>query len=194
MPNNNFGLYAWAVLAVAAAGFILFGLAMYAINRRRRTEQLQILFGPEYDRAVRLYRDRGRAEDALDSRRRKLNELGVHPLNDAERNSFQTEWLAIQSASPNDPGSTLLRADHLLTDIMRAEGCPADDPDQRNVDLALIHPLIADDYRSAGAVIDRQNLGLATPEESRRALIRFSNIFDSILGESDLRARLRKVS
>ena len=90
MPNN-FGLYVWAVVAVAAAAFILFGVAMYAANRRRRTEQLQILFGPEYERAVRLYGDQTRAEEALESRRQRLNELGVHELDDLERDRFLKE-------------------------------------------------------------------------------------------------------
>src|SRR5262249_7705431 len=136
----------------------------------------------------------GRAEEALESRRRRLNELGVHALDDSERDKFLMEWVAIQAASPNDPGNTLLRADQLLTQIMRAEGCPADDPDERTVDLALLHPLIAEESRAVSAVSDRRNLGLATPEVCRRAVNRFSNIFDSILGQSDLRRRLRKVS
>ena len=193
MPNN-FGLYAWAVVAVSAAAFILFAIAMYAVNRRRRTEQLQILFGPEYDRAVRLYGDKNRAEEALMSRRRRLSELGVHHLNEAERERYLMEWVGIQAASANDPAKTLLRADELLTEIMRAEGSPADDPDERKLDIALIHPLVAEEYRASSAVIERQKRGIATSEECRRAIIRFSNIFDSILGESDLRQRLRKVS
>ena len=193
MPNN-FGLYTWALVAVVAAVVILFVVAMVAVNRRRRSEQLQILFGPEYDRALRLYGDRRRAEEALESRRKRLNDLGVHELGDAERDRFLMQWVGIQAASANDPAGTLLRADTLLTEIMRAEGCPAEDPDERKVDLALIHPLIAEDYRVASTTIDRQRMGLATQEECRRAIIRFSNIFDSVLGESDLRKRLRKVS
>jgi hypothetical protein len=194
MPNNNIGLYTWAVVAVVAAAVILFAIAMVAVSRRRRSEQLQILFGPEYGRAIRLYGDRRRAEDALQNRRKRLNELGIHELSDAERDRFLMQWVGIQAASPNDPGSTLLRADALLTEIMRTEGCPAEDPDERKVDLALMHPLVAEDYRVSSTTIDRQRMGLATSEECRRALIRFSNIFDSILGESDLRKRLRKVS
>jgi len=196
MPTNgsNFGLYVWAVVAVAAAAFILFGIAMYAVNRRRRSEQLQILFGPEYDRAIRLYGDKRRAEEALDNRRKHLEQMGVHELNETERDRYLMEWTGIQAASANDPPNTLFRADRLLTEIMRAEGCPADDPDERKVDMALIHPMVAEEYRAASTVLDRQRLGLATPEECRRAIIRFSTIFDAILGPSDLRRRLRKVS
>ena len=62
------------------------------------------------------------------------------------------------------------------------------------IDLALVHPTVAEEYRAASDVISRSNLGLATPEENRRAIIRFSNIFDTILGESDLRSRLRRAS
>jgi hypothetical protein len=83
MPN--IGLYVWAVIAVAAAGFILLGVALTAAKRRARTEQLQILFGPEYDRAVHLYEDKSRAEAALESRRRRLEGFGVHELSDTTR-------------------------------------------------------------------------------------------------------------
>jgi hypothetical protein len=192
MPN--IGLYVWAVIAVAAAGFILLGVAVTAAKRRARTEQLQILFGPEYDRAVRLYEDKNRAEAALESRRRRLEGFGVHELSDSDRDRFLMEWARIQSASPVSSGTTLIQADALLARIMEAEGCPVEDDDDRKIDLALVHPTIAEEYRVASDVIARNSLGLATPEESRRAVIRFSNIFDTILGESDLRQRLRRAS
>src|SRR5581483_8673565 len=92
MPNN-FGLYTWALVAVVAAVVILFVIAMVAVNRRRRSEQLQILFGPEYDRAIRLYGDKRRAEEALENRRKRLNDLGVHELDDAERDRFLMQWV-----------------------------------------------------------------------------------------------------
>jgi len=192
MPN--LGLYVWAVVAVAAAALILLSVAITASARRRRTEQLQILFGPEYERALRLYDDKERAEDALGSRRKRLEELGVHELNPAERDRYLLEWMNIRAAAPNDPVSTLNRADKLLAEIMRAEGSRTVDPLEHRLDIALIHPMIAEEYRAASDVIDRLNMRLASPEECRRAVIRFSNIFDSLLGESDLGERLRKAS
>jgi len=188
MPN---GLYTWAVLAVVAAAAILIGVAITISRQRRRTEQLQLLFGSEYDRAVRLYGDQDRAERALEGRRRRLQDFGVHELDEAEREQFLREWQLIQASSANDPTSLLIRADSLLTEVMRAEGCPADDSTERKVDLGLMHPSIAEEYRLANDVVERQTLGLTTPEERRGAIGRYTRIFESILGEPE---HLRRVA
>ena len=192
MPNP--GLYAWSAVVFVAALCIIVGVGVTAVQRRRRTEQLRFLFGPEYDRAVRLYRDPRRAEAALEQRRRRLSEMGVHELSTAERDEFRNTWASIQAASLSDPAIALDRADTLLAHVLRAEGCTTVDPDERKIDLALIHPSLADDYRLASDIIAEAKLGRATPEECRRAMLRFARIFDAILGEPDLRARLQKVS
>ena len=192
MPN--LGPYTWSVVAVVAAFVILSALALTAIRRRQRSEQLKVLFGPEYDRALRLYGDRNRAEAALENRRKRLAEMHIHELPAEARDRFKAEWAAIQAASPSDPAASLERADTLLADILRAEGCTTVDPDERKIDLALMHPSVAEDYREASEVISGCQLGRVGPEQCRSAVMRFARIFDSILGETDLRARLQKVS
>jgi hypothetical protein len=182
------------VIAVSAAAAILIAMACYAWRRNQRSAQLQLLFGPEYDRAVRLYGDRDRAEQALESRRKRLADFGVHELSDAEREKFLANWRSIQSTSAADPATLIARADGLLAEVMRAEGCPVDDPDERKVDLALVHPFVAEDYRDASDTLERRRLGLATIEECRRAADNFSRVFDSILGSDELRDHLKKVS
>ena len=191
---SDLGPYVWSVMAVSAAAAILITMAFQAWRRNQRSEQLRLLFGPEYDRAVRLYGDRHRAEHALESRRKRLAEFGVHELGEAERGRFLTNWRSIQSGSISDPATAIVRADVLLADVMRAEGYPVDDPGERKVDLALVHPSIAEDYRNASDIIERQRLGLATPEECGQAVDNFSRIFDSILGTDQLRDHLKKVS
>ena len=192
MPNM--GPYTWYVVAVMAALLILVAVGLTAIRRRKRAEQLRLLFGPEYDRAIRLYGDRRRAEEALEHRRKRLSDMHIHELSPADRDSFRAQWSAIQATSPADPAMTLDRADALLSDILRAEGCTTVDPDERKIDLCLMHPKVAEDYRAATEVIAMRNLGRATPEECRRAMMRFAKIFDVLLGEPDLRTRLQKVS
>jgi hypothetical protein len=191
---TDIGLYVWAVVAVSAAAAILVAMALYAWRRNQRSVQLRLLFGSEYDRAVRLYGDRHRAEQALESRRRRLADFGVHELSEAERERFLANWRSIQSTSAADPGTVIVRAEVLLAEVMRAEGYPLDDPGERKVDLALVHPSIAEDYRNASDTLERQRLGLATKEECRRAADNFSRVFDSILGTDQLRDRLKKVS
>jgi hypothetical protein len=192
MPN--LGLYVWSVIAVSAAAFILLGVAAVLWRHRNRTEQLRIIFGPEYDRAVRLYGTKARAETALESRRRRVREMGVHELSEAERDGFLMEWATIQSTATDNPVKTLVQANDLLSKIMESQGCHTDDEDIRKMDLALLHPAAADDYRAATNVLDRYRLGLATSEEIQGGVARFSDIFDQILGRADLRQRLRKVS
>jgi hypothetical protein len=191
---ENLTPYVWSIVAVVAAAAILLAVASVVMKRRHRSEELQILFGPEYDRAVRLYGDKERAERALESRRRRLSEFGVHELDEGQREHYLNEWRVIERGTSIDPAATLVRADQLLTEIMRAEGCPADDPAERKVDLALTHPTVAEDYRLASDTVERQRLGQATVDECRSAVLRYSNIFGSILGGADLRERLRKVS
>jgi hypothetical protein len=186
--------YIWSVIAVSAAAAILIAMAFYAWRRNQRSEQLRLLFGSEYDRAVHLYGDRHRAEQALDSRRKRLADFGVHELGEAERQRFLANWRMIQSGSTTDPATVIVRADVLLADVMRAEGYPVDDPGERKVDLALVHPSIAEDYRNASDILERQRLGLATPDECRHAVDNFSRVFDSILGTDQLRDHLKKVS
>jgi hypothetical protein len=192
MPN--IGPYTWSVVAVVAALTILLVVAVTAVRRRRTAEQLRMLFGPEYDRAIRLYGDRSRAEAALEHRRKRLAEMAIHELPPVERDRFRAEWAAIQAASPADSAMTLERADGLLAEILRAEGCTTVDPDERKIDLSLLHPNVAEDYRAATEAVAGRNFGRTTPEECRRAMMRFASIFDVILGEPDLRARLQKVS
>ncbi len=192
MPN--LGPYTWSVVAVVVALFIVSAVGLTAMRRRKRSEQLKSLFGPEYDRALRLYGDRSRAEAALENRRRRLAEMRVHELAPADRDRFRSEWVAIQTASSTDPAAALQRADGLLSEILRAEGCTTVDPDERQIDLSLIHPNVAEEYRAASEVITGRQIGRATAEECRRGVQRFSSILDVILGETNLRARLQRVS
>jgi len=186
--------YLWTAIAICAVGSTIGGLALAAARRRSRTEVLQTLFGQEYNRALRRYGDKSSAEAALESRRKRLEDLGVHELGSIEQDEYLQDWATIQFTAPNDPMSTMIRADSLLMEIMRAEGCPAEDAEERKIDLALMHPTVAEEYRSASDVLDRQRLGLASREECQRAVLRYGTIFDSILGQADLNARLKKVS
>jgi hypothetical protein len=187
------GLYIWMVVATTVAAAILATIAVHAWQRRKGSEQLQLLFGPEYDRAVRLYGSRRRAELALESRRKRLEELNVHELSDLEREQFLLDWRAIRETAMTE-SAKLHRSNDLLTEILRAEGCLVEDADQRDVDVALVHPTIAQDYRAATEVQELHRLGLATSDECRSAMVRYTRIFESVLGDSEIRDRLKKVS
>lgn len=191
---SDIGLYTWSVVAVSAAAAILFTIGAYAWKRNRKSEQLRLLFGAEYDRAVRLYGDQQRAEKALESRRKRLEEFGVHELSELDRDRLRARWQMIYSNGAADPANIMVQADVLLAEVMRTEGYPLADAGERQVDLALLHPTIAEDYRQAVDVLERHRLGIATPDDRRSAVRSFSRIFDSILGPADIRDRLKKVS
>jgi hypothetical protein len=103
------------------------------------------------------------------------------------------EWDVIEESRASDPEGTLIRADQLLTEVLRAEGCSVDDEAARHADLALMHPTIAEEYRMGNDVLDRLRLGLATRDECHHAVSHYSRIFETVLGTSTT-DRLRKVS
>jgi hypothetical protein len=173
---------------------ILLALAVTATRRRRKAEELKLLFGPEYDRAVHLYGDRKRAEAALENRRKRLDNMGIHELSNAERDRFRIEWESIKTSSQGDAAIAVQRADTLLTDILRAEGCATVDPDERKIDLSLMHPKVAEEYRLATEAIAGPDGARPSAIAASRAMARFSNIFDVILGDNNTVSGLRKAS
>jgi hypothetical protein len=186
--------WVWFVAVICAAGAILFAMGIYVWALRKRVELLQRLFGSVYENSVRVYGSQRDAERALESHHKRLEDCGVHQLSDNERKRFQEEWRSIQKSFSADPANLTVQADDLLGEIMRAQGCPVETADERNLDLTLLYPRVAEKYRVASNVLERQRLGIATFEDRRQIVTGFSDIFDWILGGEEPESRPRKVS
>src|SRR5438477_1639346 len=67
---------------------VVIAAAWWYTQQRRRSKQLRHQFGPEYERAVDQYGERGRAEEALSARAERVEQLHIRPL--ARRTALAT--------------------------------------------------------------------------------------------------------
>jgi hypothetical protein len=172
--------WAWIVIAVAAAIVIL--LAVFAAVRAGRTRRLREGFGPEYDRTLESTGDRSAAEQELQERRERREELDIRELSPAARERYLEEWRTVQVRFVDDPGGSVGDADRLVQDVMGERGYPTDDFDQRAADVSVDHPHVVEHYRAAHAVWAANERGEATTEELRQSLVHYRALFDELLG------------
>src|SRR4051812_33239093 len=107
-------------LIVAIAALVVVGAILFLVQRRRRSTNLRSTFGPEYDRTVQDVGDRHKAEAELAERQRRVSRLEIRELSPSERDRFIGAWRSIQAEFVDQPRQALIKADDLLTDLMRA--------------------------------------------------------------------------
>src|SRR5207245_523828 len=93
-----------------------------------------------------------------------------------------TRWRHLQIEFVDRPRQAVEGADKLVTAVMRAEGYPEGDFDQRLADASVDHPQVISDYRTARRIADRSRAGEATTEELRRSLVLYRSLFQELLG------------
>ncbi|MCD2189007.1 hypothetical protein [Actinomycetospora soli] len=169
------------VVVVVLAALIGGGLA---IARKRRSQQLQEEFGPEYDRVVEGSGSRGEAEKELAERRKRHQQLDLKPVDPQTRERFRGDWKRIQGEFVDDPGGAVEKADSLVTTIMRERGYPVDDFDQRANDISVEHPRVVENYREARRVRDAQRDGSADTEDLRGAVTSYRSLVEALLDDS----------
>ena len=162
-----------AVVVVAIAAWVLF--------RQQRSKKLRSHFGPEYDHAVSTYGSSSKAEDALLSRQKRIDNLHIHPLDPADRDRYADQWHDVQARFVDDPSDSVEHADQLVSDVMHARGYPMADFDRRAEDLSVEHPAVVRNYRAAHAIALRRQHGEASTEELRQAVVYYRDLFDELL-------------
>jgi FtsZ-interacting cell division protein ZipA len=162
------------VLALAAAGFML--------SRRKRSEQLQEHYGPEYERTLASTGDRRAAEAELTEREKRHRELDVRDLRPEERDRFAGSWTTIQREFVDDPVQSVRKADALVVDIMRTRGYPVDDFERRAEDLSVKHPQVVERYREAREIRLATESGAADTEQQRHAVTSYRTLIEALLG------------
>ena len=164
-----------AAIAVAAA------LAWYGW-RKERSKKLRSRFGPEYERAVQEYGASSDAEKELLARQKRVEQIPIHSLSKAERDSFATQWLRVQTLFVDDPVESIREADRLVCDVMRARGYPMADFERRANDLSVDHANVVRTYRAAHDVALRLNdTKNVNTEDMRRALVSYRELVDELL-------------
>jgi hypothetical protein len=168
-------------ILIALVGIAIVILLAWLIRRKNHTDDLRQKFGPEYDYAIHTQGDLRKAEQALEERSKKVNELNIHNLENNFQERYTAEWMDIQSLFVDDPKGAVEWANRLITEVMVARGFPVEDFEQRAADLSVLFPEQVRNYRTANEiVIKNQNDGTST-EELRQALVDYHSIFEVLL-------------
>jgi hypothetical protein len=181
MINDTAELWIIVALAALLIGTVV-AIATSRRRSRRRSAELQRQFGPEYDRAVEEHGSPARAERALAARARRVQHFQFHALDAATRARFSSEWSRIQTQFVDDPAVAVASADELINQVMRAQGYPTDDFEQRVADLSVEHPAVVQHYRAAHQLSESKNNGLNT-EDLRQAVVHYRVLFSDLLQE-----------
>ena len=168
-------------LIILIAVIVIAAVAVFAYMAKRRSAALRTRFGPEYDRAVREYGNRTRAEKALDRRTERTGKYNIHSLTFEEQRRFADEWRHTQARFVDNPSLAIQEADHLVCEVMRDCGYPMADFDRRTEDLSVDHARVVRNYRAAHDIAKKQEDGRATTEDLRQAMVFYRELFDELL-------------
>jgi hypothetical protein len=174
---------ALVVIIVLAVVVIAVGLAAY-LYQKRRTNQLQERFGPEYGRTLEEAGDRRAAERELHARQKRVAQLDVHPITGEHAERYRMEWNELQSRFVDEPSGAVAEADRLVVRMMRESGYPIDDFDQRVDDISVDHPEVAQNYRAAHRIAVANSQGQADTEDLRQAVTAYRRLIDVLIDDS----------
>jgi hypothetical protein len=170
-----------ALLIILIAVVVIAAIAMWGFTQKRRTDALRHRFGPEYDRAVREYGRRSRAERELVHRAERTEKYSIRPLTMEEQHRFSEEWRTTQARFVDDPALAIREGDHLVCEVMRTREYPMSDFDRRAEDLSVDHPHVVKNYRAAHRIATMEKDGRATTEDLRQAMVSYRELFDELL-------------
>lgn len=175
---------ATTTIVIAIAVVVVIAAIAFVALRRRRTDKLRSRFGPEYERTIEDAGDRRRAEAELHERQKRVSQLDIRPLTVSERDRFTSAWRMIQAEFVDQPKQAVIKADDLLTEVMRARGYPTEAFEQRSADLSVDHPSVVQNYRAGRELAARDEQGQAATEDLRQAMIHFRALFDELVGDA----------
>ena len=170
----------WTIIA-AVAGLGLVALGAWFFSQKKRSHKLQERFGPEYDRTVNEYGSRTKAESDLKAREKRVERLVILSLTPAEAARFTEAWHALQSRFIDNPKGVVVQAEQLVRELMEKRGYPMGDFERRAGDISVDHPDVVANYRSAQAIVLRDQTGTADTEELRKAVVHYRALFDELL-------------
>lgn len=176
---NTTGPTTWYVIgAVVIVVLVVLGIV---VAQRNRSMRLRQKFGPEYDRTVAATASRPEAEKELTKRENRVKRMHIEELPAGARTRYAEEWRTVQTRFVDEPKSALVKADQLVTNVMRDRGYPTDDFDQTVTDLSPDHPQVLQNYRAAHGVVTRTKDGDVSTEDMRQAMVHYRSLFDDLL-------------
>jgi len=187
------------VVGLVIALIVVGAIAIWLFNQKRRSDRLQEQFGPEYSHTVRSEGDRKQAEEALEARSRRVEQLNIRPLSESERDQFASRWRTTQARFVDDPMAATREADDLVGEVMQVRGYPMGDFEQRTEDISVDHPHVVEHYRAAHDIALRNLDRDANTEELRTAFTHYRALFEDLLetetqthAESAARSEVRR--
>ncbi|MBV8638570.1 MAG: hypothetical protein JO322_10825 [Candidatus Eremiobacteraeota bacterium] len=167
-------------IAVIVVAIIIIGAV--ALARRNRSKSMQDRFGPEYERAVRESGgSRADAERELARRQERVKRMHIEELPAGAKTRYTEEWRTVQTRFVDEPEAALIKADRLITNVMRDRGYTVDNYDQTVADLSPDHPNVLQNYRTAHDITRRSETGEVTTEDLRQAMVQYRSLFDDLM-------------
>lgn len=166
---------------IALLVVVVLALVAFIFFQRKRSEQLQSKFGPEYDRAIKTTGDKSKAETELLEREKRVKSLAIRPIAPADRERFVGSWQNVQAEFVDNPEASISHADALLAEVMSTRGYPVSDFEQMSADVSVDHPGVVQNYRAGHAITVRQKRGEASTEDLRQAMIHYRSLFEELV-------------
>jgi hypothetical protein len=182
---NSSTIAAVAIFFVLGVLIAIIALVWIAV-RNRRTTQLKSRFGPEYRRIARAEGDAAQAENILLARQKRVRKLDIKPLTEAQRNEFADIWEHAQAEFVDDPVAAVTHADVLVQEVMDVRGYPVADFEQRVADVSVDHPAVAQNYRLAHEIAERNDQEDVGMEKLREAMLHYRALFADLLHDGGL--------
>jgi len=172
------------IVLIVVAALIVVALLGWLMARRRRSTVLQQRFGTEYEHRLGEQGDRRAVEAELRDASKRRRSLDVRPLSASARDRYSDQWRAVQSRFVDQPDQAVSEADLLVAAVMEERGYPVEDFDDQIDMVAVDHPDVAENYRAAHAIHDRNAQRLASTDDLRQALIHYRSLFEELLVET----------
>jgi len=167
------------IIAVAALAVLTaVGIVM---ERSIRSRKLRERFGPEYDRTVSAADSSRKAEADLRERLAQRERFSILPLNAAQRDRFEQDWRQVQAEFVDVPGTSLARADALVTDVMINRGYPMQDFDDQARLVSVDHPRVVEQYRLAHGIFVASQSSAVPTEKIRKAFVSYRALFAELV-------------
>ncbi len=181
-----------AVLIIAAVILLIVVVLLIVLARVLRTRRLKEHFGPEYDRTVDRVGDQHQAEQELEQRLERAQDLHIRSLTPEEVNHFALAWESIQAEFVDTPLTAVQKANDLILQVMRTRGYVSDDFEQRLADLSVDYPELASYYRELHEAATGDEQQKPGTEDLRQALIRARTLFENLLQAEGKAEELRE--
>lgn len=177
------------LILIAVAVLVVAGLVAWMAIRWSRSRKLREKFGPEYDYTLEKVGDRRVAEETLEEREKRVNQLTIRDLDSHERDRYHTEWTEIQADFVDEPPKAVEDANRLITEVMISRGFPVADFEQRVADISVIYPDLVSNYRNAYAIAVKSQSNGTSTEDLRQAMVYYHSLFEELLGAEEIKEK-----